>query len=107
MTNAASKRAAWGRIGGVTAWSRNGIDTMLVPARRGFVAKFEKQVDPEGVLAPEERRRRADCARRAWMLQLAARSAQVRHNGKTAPAGSSAGAVKEAADAPGEPQRSG
>ena len=41
----------WGRIGGKTAWSRHGVDTMLTPARRGFAAKFEREVVHED-LAP-------------------------------------------------------
>jgi hypothetical protein len=96
-----------GRIGGLTAWSRNGADTMLSPALKGFMARFEREVDPMGILPPEERAKRADRARRAWMLQLAARSAAARRVGKTAPAGSSAGTVEEVAVDAGEPQRPG
>ena len=96
-----------GRIGGLIAWSRNGADTMLSPALKGFAARFEREVDPAGILPPEERAKRADRARRAWMLQLAARSAAVRREGKTAPAGSSAGTVEEVADDRGEPRTTG
>lgn len=51
---------------------------MLAGARRGFRARFERLVDPGGVLDPIERAKRADRARRAHMLTLAARSAEVR-----------------------------
>jgi len=47
-------------------------------ARKAFADRFEHQVDPDGVLDPAERARRAAHARKAWMLGLALRSAQVR-----------------------------
>jgi hypothetical protein len=40
--------------------------------------RFAKQVDPDGVLPPEERAKRADSARRAYFLGLAAKSAKAR-----------------------------
>jgi hypothetical protein len=40
--------------------------------------KFEDEVDPEGVLPERERREMAMSARRAYMLQLAKRSAIAR-----------------------------
>jgi hypothetical protein len=70
--------AAWGRIGGLTAWSRNDAETMTGAAHRGFRARFERAVDPDGALTPAERAARAERARRAYMLTLAARSAAVR-----------------------------
>src|SRR5580704_17437219 len=48
------------------------------PARETFLKRFEKQVDPDGTLPPEERRQRAEHAKRAYMLQLAKRSAAAR-----------------------------
>lgn len=39
-------------------------------ARRGFRRKFELQVDPDGVLDPDERERRADHAMKAHMARL-------------------------------------
>ena len=42
------------------------------------LAKFEREVDPEGVLAPEERRRRAEHARKAHLARISLRSAKVR-----------------------------
>jgi hypothetical protein len=40
--------------------------------------RFERQVDPDGVLSPEERARRAGHARKAYFTRLALRSAQAR-----------------------------
>jgi hypothetical protein len=48
------------------------------PARETFLKRFEKEVDPDGTLPPEERRQRAEHAKRAYMFQLAKRSATAR-----------------------------
>ena len=48
--------------------------------REAFMARFEREVDPEGALGPAERARRAECAKRAHFLRLALRSADVRAN---------------------------
>lgn len=48
------------------------------PARAAAMARFEAQVDPDGTLAPTERARRAEHARKAHFLRLAMLSAQSR-----------------------------
>jgi len=48
------------------------------PGREAFLARFEREVDPDGELEPEERARRALAARRAYFTRLAARSAAAR-----------------------------
>ena len=48
------------------------------PARRAMLDRFDRQVDPDGVLAPAERARRAGHARKAYFARLALRSAQAR-----------------------------
>lgn len=53
----------------------------LAPARRGFMAKFETQVDPDRTLPEPERKRRADQAMRAHMKLLALKSSQARGKG--------------------------
>jgi hypothetical protein len=53
-------------------------------ARKARAAKFEAQVDPDGVLSPQERARRAAHAERAYMLGLAYKSAKVRAERKGA-----------------------
>jgi hypothetical protein len=95
-------RRNWGRIGGLTAWSRNDRETMVGPAHRGFRARFERLVDPEGALDPRERAIRADRARRAHMLTLAARSAEDRKR-KAPPAIGTPGEAIEDAGASGDP----
>ena len=47
-------------------------------ARAAFLARFEREVDPEGQLPPAERAKRADHALRAYMLGLALKSAKAR-----------------------------
>ncbi len=48
------------------------------PARQAFLDRFERQVDPDGVLSPDDRRRRAEHARKSYFLGLALKSAQAR-----------------------------
>jgi len=49
----------------------------------GFCARFERQVDPDGLLEPEQRAEMARHARMAYMLQLAERSAASRRRRST------------------------
>jgi hypothetical protein len=72
------ERVLLGRIGAYTALSRHSAYEMTEPARRGFASKFEREVDPEGLLEPEERARRAEMARKAYFARLALLSAQAR-----------------------------
>lgn len=48
------------------------------PARASMLAKFDREVDPDGTLAPEERARRAEYARKAYFQRLALKSARSR-----------------------------
>lgn len=41
------------------------------PARRGFLARFERLVDPDGLLDPVDREARARRLMRAHMIELA------------------------------------
>ena len=49
-----------------------------------FLARFERQVDPEGILSPEERARRAGFARRSHMASLQLRSSLARAKARSA-----------------------
>jgi hypothetical protein len=67
------------RIAAEVSWARTRDRTARTrPARETFLKRFEKEVDPDGTLPPEERRQRAEHAKRSYMLQLAKRSAAVR-----------------------------
>lgn len=52
------------------------------PARAALMAKFERQVDPDNILQPAERQRRAEHARKAHFQRLALKSAQSRRRAK-------------------------
>jgi hypothetical protein len=54
------------------------------PARKGFMNRFEREVDPDGILPPAERARRAEHKRKEHMTRLAYRSAQARRQGGAA-----------------------
>ena len=47
-------------------------------ARAAFLARFEREVDPDGVLDADERHRRAEHARSAYFTRLAIASARSR-----------------------------
>ena len=71
-------RSLLGRIGAYTAHSRHSGHEMTRAAREAFESKFEREVDPDGVLAPAERARRAEMARKAHFARLAYLSAKAR-----------------------------
>jgi hypothetical protein len=48
------------------------------PARAAFLSRFEREVDPEGLLDPHERARRAEHAKKAYFLKLALASRKAR-----------------------------
>ena len=48
------------------------------PARRAFMDRFDDQVDPDRVLPPAERARRAEQAKKAYFVGLALKSSQAR-----------------------------
>ncbi|MGO1317129.1 MAG: hypothetical protein ACTMIR_08860 [Cellulomonadaceae bacterium] len=52
------------------------------PARAALNARFEQQVDPDGLLLPDERARRAEHARKAYFQRLALKSARSRRRSK-------------------------
>ncbi len=52
--------------------------TNTEPARAAFLDRFIREVDPDHVLAPAERARRAEAARRAHFTRLALASVRAR-----------------------------
>lgn len=47
-------------------------------ARKAALDRFEREVDPDGTLTPQERATRAKHARKAYFARLALKSAQAR-----------------------------
>lgn len=73
------QRSMRARIGAHESWARTtDRSARTEKARRSFLERFEREVDPDGVLDPAERRVRAEHARKAHMLRMSAKSAQVR-----------------------------
>jgi hypothetical protein len=67
------------RIAAEVSWSRTADRSARTrPARKAFLDRFEREVDPNGELPPDERRRRAEHAKRAYMLRLAKRAIAAR-----------------------------
>jgi hypothetical protein len=67
------------RIAAEISWARTSDRSARTrPAREAFLKRFEREVDPDGKLPPEERRRRAEHAKRAYMLRLRKRATPAR-----------------------------
>lgn len=74
-----SERALRSQIGAYTSWANTpDRPARTESARRAFNDRFEREVDPEGVLTPAERAIRAEHARKAYFAQLALKSAKAR-----------------------------
>ena len=71
-----SERTLRARIGAFSLHAQGLTNTG--PARVAFLSRFERQVDPEGVLPPEVRSKRAEAARKAYFSKLALKSAKTR-----------------------------
>jgi len=72
------------RLGALTLHSMYDAKETTSAARSAFLDKFERQVDPNGELSPEERQRRAEFARKAHFTRMAMKSAQARSQAKAA-----------------------
>ena len=70
LTASLASNASWAKTSDRTA--------RTAAARRAFDERFEREVDPDGVLAPAERAKRAGNARKAYYQRLALKSAQAR-----------------------------
>lgn len=79
VTGMTADRSLLARLAAHESWARTADPSArTAPARRALLERFEQQVDPDGVLTPAERARRAEHARRAYFTRLALRSAQAR-----------------------------
>ena len=74
-----SERSLRGQIAVNTSWANTSDrSARTAPARSAFLERFEREVDPDGVLDPADRAKRAEHARRAYFLKLAYQSAKAR-----------------------------
>lgn len=84
-----SDRALIARIAAHTSWA-NTTDPSArtapgrAAAHAAMLTRFEREVDPDSVLTPAERARRAEHAKKAYFSRLALRSAQSRRRAKEA-----------------------
>lgn len=65
-------------IAALTRWSKQDPKQGTAAARKGWRARFENQVDPEGTLPADELHRRTERAIKAHMMRLGQRSGDVR-----------------------------
>lgn len=72
------ERALRARIAAHALHSKCNSKDLTAKARETFLARFEAEVDPEGILSPGERKRRAEHARKAYFARLALKSAKSR-----------------------------
>jgi hypothetical protein len=74
-----SQRVLRARIAANARWSRT-PDRLAAtePGRTGFLARFEREVDPDGSLDASTRARLAENARKAHMSRLALASSKAR-----------------------------
>lgn len=77
--SATDDRSQVARIAAHTRWAGEpDRHAATQPARDGLQRRFEREVDPDGVLPPDELAIRATSARRAHFQRLALKSAQSR-----------------------------
>jgi hypothetical protein len=73
------ERSLRGTLAAHESWARTeDRSARTANARRAALDRFEKEVDPDGVLLPDERARRAEHLRKAYFARLALKSAQAR-----------------------------
>ena len=82
------RAALLGRIGAYRLHATRDSKATTAKARATFLSRFEREVDPDGVLPADERRRRAEYARKAHFARLAPASARVRSKSRTPKNGS-------------------
>jgi ketosteroid isomerase-like protein len=79
MTSTASERSLQARSASFTRWAREADPkAATAPARAGFHARFERELDAMGVTDPAERLRRGKALKKAYFADLARRSAKTR-----------------------------
>lgn len=67
------------QIAALESWAQTTDRTArTAPAREGLQAKFEREVDPDGVMDPVTKAKAVEAHRRAYYLRLAQASAASR-----------------------------
>jgi hypothetical protein len=85
-----NERALRARLAAHISWARTeDPKARTAAARQAFADRFDRLVDPDGVLEPGERARRAEHLRKAHMTSLALKSAKARRAKAAADGGAS------------------
>lgn len=74
----AAQRTLRARMAAYTLHATHDSRLTTRAAREAFMARFERQVDPDGQLPLSERTRRAEAAKKAYFSRLALKSAKAR-----------------------------
>lgn len=72
------ERSLRARLAAYAMHARHDARETTANGRAAFLARFEREVDPEGRLDPEERRRRAEQARRVYFARLSLAAVRAR-----------------------------
>lgn len=72
------QRSQRARIAALARWSKEDPAKNAERGQAGLIAKFEREVDPDGVLSDAERRRRAECRRREHLARLSYASSKAK-----------------------------
>jgi hypothetical protein len=79
-----AQRSLRARIAAHASWANTSDrSARTAAARKAALDRFERQVDPDGVLPAEERTQRAASARKAHFARLALLSARARRSRKS------------------------
>lgn len=80
-----SERTLRAQIAAHESWAKTeDRPARTAKARKAALDRFEREVDPNGELAPQERAKRAEHARKAYFSRLALKSAQARRTRRSA-----------------------
>jgi hypothetical protein len=82
-----TERALRARLAAHAKHAKHDPRAAMDKARAAFLASFEQQADPDGVLSPAERDRRAQQLRSAHFARLALASAKARRARRSAAKG--------------------
>ena len=74
------QRSLRARVGAYALHAQGGTSTKAGSA--AFLARFDREVDPNGILASDERSRRAEFALRAHMAKLALKASRAKTRAK-------------------------
>jgi hypothetical protein len=74
-----AQRVLRARLAAHASWAKTADRTARTkPAADAFMARFEREVDPDNLLDPAERLRRAESAKKAYFQRLALASSRAR-----------------------------